>query len=289
MPRQFDNVGSGKHVLAGPVIADFSGDFGADFESAWALPTTVSADFFIPVGSEKHVLAGPTIADYSGDFGADFGSARRGIVPIEAGTGQATTAARADPGVAMEWSSSIPADANFAVASSASMQIDASLAREFAASSQFHLLPRGEWTVAQRRENAAPAECLLNARADAVLKIEGAALLLVNPNMPTEQSSAAAALLLLAPAESGALGSSHATLPGESLSGATAFKADALLSIEALSLARGDVPIAGESGDTEVVGITLTVTLSDGRVLNYAITATPTAAIQRPPHDILGR
>src|SRR6516164_6227928 len=105
------------------------------------MSTTVTADFFVPVGSEKRVLAPALpVSDYTDDLDANFVRAYRGIVPIEAGRGlyrdiataaEETAAARADPTVATEAVSSIPADANFAVANSASMQTDVLLAREF--------------------------------------------------------------------------------------------------------------------------------------------------------------
>jgi hypothetical protein len=175
-------------------------------------------------------------------------------VSIEAGTGldqdtagaaEVTAAARADPTMPWEALSSRPADANFALANSASTRTDALLAREFAASHQIRLLLRGEWLVAQRSENTAPAESLLRALADAVVRGEGAALLFLDPVMPTEQNPAAAALLLLAPAESGALLPSEAILPGESGSGA-ALKVDALLRVEALGNTRAGSPVGCE-------------------------------------------
>jgi hypothetical protein len=219
------------------------------------MSTTVRADFFVPVGSDKRVLAAPMVADFSGDFAADFASASRGIAPVEAGTwldrdtaaaAEATAAARADPRIAREAVSSIRADANLALANAASAQADAPLAREFAASNPFHLLPAGEWLIAQRSESTAPAESLLRARADAFVTAEAAAWLSLAPVMPTEQNSAAAALLPLSPAESGALLPSDAIFPGESRSGA-ALKVGALLSIEALGSTPVDSPVGGES------------------------------------------
>jgi hypothetical protein len=254
------------------------------------MSTTVTAEFIVPVGCGKQMVTAPMVPDFSRDFDGSFGPAYRaygsygGIVSIEARTGlardtagaaEATAAARADPMIPREALSSVRADASLAVANSGSMRTDALLTREFVASRQIHLMFRAEWLVAQRRENTPPAESLVRARADAVVRVEGAALLSLNPNMPTEQGSVAAALLLFATAESGALRSSNAILPAESLSGA-AIKVDALLSVEALGATRRDAPVAGESWDTYVVRVTLT--LSDGRVLIFATTATPTAA-----------
>ena len=211
------------------------------------------------------MLTASMVPDFSGDFDASFGAASQaygGIVSIEAGTGldrdsagaaEATAAARADPTMPMEALSSMPADADLALANSASMRTDFLLAREFAASHQIRLPLRGEWLVAQRSENAAPAESLLRALADAVVRGEGAALLFLDPVMPTEQNPAAAALLLLAPAESGALLPSDAILPGESGSGA-ALKVDALLPIEASGSTRADGPVGGELFASLLIG-----------------------------------
>jgi hypothetical protein len=68
---------------------------------------------------------------------------------------------------------------------------------------------------------------------------EGAARLFLDPVVPTEQNSAAAALL----------------------------KTDAALPVEILGISRRDAPISGESWDTYVVGVTLI--LSDGRVITF--------------------
>ncbi len=296
-------VGSGNHLFTASIAADFSSDFDANLASA-ANFTKVTVDFPAAIQSVASVLRALMSGSvWSGQFSDAFGPLSGGGAPFEAllsnqraASGDAIApvelgltarvdpaavaelglTARADPTIAREAVSSIPANANSALATSASLRAEAPLAREFVASGQFHLLFPTEWLVARRRENTAPAESLVRARADAVVRVEGAALLFLDSNMPTEQSSAAAALLLLTPAESGALRSSHAILPGESLSGAAIKKVDALLSIEALGATRRDAPVAGESWDTYVVRVTLT--LSDGRVLTFATTATPTAA-----------
>src|SRR5262249_40672586 len=147
---------------------------------------------------------------------------------------EATTWARADPTIGGEAVSAIAANTNIAVAHSAGTRADALLARELAAANQFHFLVPAERLVAQRSESAAPAEGLLWALADAVVTGEGAAQLVIDPAMPTEQGSVAVVLLLSALAENGALLSGEAILTAESLSGAA--RAVALLApIEALA------------------------------------------------------
>jgi hypothetical protein len=220
------------------------------------MSTTVIANFLVPVAARNRVLAAPMMPDFSGDFSADFAPAHRGIAAIEAGMrlhrdtaagAEAPAAARADPTIQREALSLAPANANFALTNSASGRADARFAGEFAASTQFQFdLPlRGEWLVAQRSDNPAPAERLRRALADAVVRGEGMARMFLDPPMPTEQNSAASACLLLLPAESGALLPGDSIVPVESRSTA-AFNADALLPIEALTITRVDSPACGE-------------------------------------------
>jgi hypothetical protein len=220
-----------------------------------AVSTTVGADILVPVGSETRVLVAPMVSDFSSDFVPDFVPVHRGMMPIEAGAGlardtaaaaEATAAARADPASAAEALVSMPAAAKFAMANSLGVDADALLAGEFAASHQPWMILRGEWLVAQRRENTAPAESLLSALADAVVTGEGAALLFLAPVMPTEANSAAAPLSLSSPAESGALVTGDAMSPGESRSGAALLMV-ATLPIEALGSTPVDSSVSGES------------------------------------------
>jgi hypothetical protein len=238
---------------------DFSGDFDADFASAanftpayrgilsvssiggfganvfvdhYAAVSTVTASFPAAIEALTSVVIPLVGRDWSSAFSAAFGPDVDGSAPIEAlvvargggGAAELGLTAGANPKIAWEAVSSVPANAN------------------------------------------------------SVVRVEGVALLFLDPSLRTEQRSATAALLLPAPAESRALCSIQVIFPAESLSGAAinALKADALLSIEGMGAARRDAPVAVESCDTYVVGVTLT--LSDGRILTFATTATQTAA-----------